>query len=96
MDLQDEESDAPQVNEDVAEWPSWSGYLQHAWRVLRDDRSFGAMGGMGGIYYESLSRYAHDNAIPLEPFVTFMQAMDSVYMKYAAEQASKKPNEQEE
>lgn len=95
MDLQDEESDAPQVNDEVAEWPVWSGYLQRAWRVLRDDRSFGAMGGMGGIYYESLSRYANDNEIPLEPFVTFMQAMDSVYMKYVAAQSDKAGKEQE-
>jgi hypothetical protein len=85
--LQEEESDAPESTNEVAVWPSWSGYLQLAWHVLRDDRYYGAMGGMGRIYYTALSRYASDHDIELEPFVTFMHAMDNVYLEYESEKA---------
>lgn len=84
--MQEEESDAPKVvEEEIAEWPVWSGYLQRAWQVLHDDRFFGAMGGMGRIYYTAISQYARDHNIELEPFVTFIHAMDDVYIAYASE-----------
>lgn len=82
-----EELDAPAPKDDVAEWPEWSGYLQQAWQALKDDRFYGAMGGMSRIYYTAVSRYAEDNGIELEPFLTFINAMDEVYMAYAFEKA---------
>lgn len=48
------------------------------------------MGGMGRIYYTALSRYAEDHNIELYPFVTFMQALDEVYVQSAAEKAKQK------
>jgi hypothetical protein len=45
------------------------------------------MGGMGHIYYSSISMYARDNGIELEPFVTFIRAIDSVFLEYQAEKA---------
>lgn len=84
--MQEEESDAPAVAEDeVVEWPVWSGHLQRAWRTLSDDRFYGAMGGMGRIYYTAISQYARDHNIELEPFVTFIHAMDGVYLAHVAE-----------
>ena len=43
------------------------------------------MGGMGRIYYTAISQYARDNNIELEPFVTFIHAMDDVYIAFASE-----------
>jgi hypothetical protein len=85
--LADEELDAPESDSEYVEWPKGSAYLQRAWHVLHDDRFYGAMGGMGRIFYTALSQYARDNGIQLEPFVTFMQAMDAVYLEYMAEKA---------
>lgn len=48
------------------------------------------MGGLSRIYYSSISRYAADNDIPLEPFYTFLDAMDSVYVDWANEKAKEK------
>lgn len=73
----------PEVSyDDVVEWPVWSGYLQRAWHVLSSDRHYGAMGGMARIYYSSISRYARDNSMQLEPFTTFIQAMDDEYVSH--------------
>lgn len=82
-----EESDAPELNDEKPEWPDWSGYLRTAWQALRDDRFYGAMGGMGRIYYTAISRYAADHGIAIEPFYTFLDAMDSAYVTWAAEKA---------
>lgn len=73
-----------------AEWPTWSESLQVAWRVLRDDRFYGAMGGLGRIYYSSISRYAADHGIEgeaLHDFVLFLSAIDDEYVRFANEQA---------
>lgn len=94
MELQEEESDAPEVDDEHAEWPVWSGYLRNAWNDLRDDRFYGAMGGMGRIYYTAVSRYARDNGIDLEPFVTFIYAMDDVFLKVAAEKEKQRTDNQ--
>lgn len=95
--MQSEESDAPAVNEEeVVAWPEWSGYLQRAWQVLHDDRFFGAMGGMGRIYYTAISQYARDNNIELEPFVTFIHAMDDVYIAYASEKQKQATKESQD
>jgi hypothetical protein len=43
------------------------------------------MGGMGRIYYSSISRYARDHNIPLYPFVKYLYALDEVWMEVQAE-----------
>lgn len=95
-DLAEEESDAMQFD-DVARpyetnWPSWSGFVCRAWRDLRDDRHYGSMGGMGRIYYSSISKYADDNGIKLYPFLAYIQALDDVWIKWNAE----KPKQEEQ
>lgn len=85
LELQAEEPDAPQVEDVPYEWPDWSGYLRTAWNTLRDDRFYGAMGGMGRIYYEAATLYAEKRSIPEEPFLTFLYAMDEVFMSVCAE-----------
>jgi hypothetical protein len=44
------------------------------------------MGGMGHIYYQAISRYADDNEIELEPFLTFLLAIDDEYCLYVSKQ----------
>lgn len=88
MELADDgESGVPEVEQPEYQWPEWSGYIQHAWQMLRDDRHYGAMGGMGAIYYTAMSQYAHDHQLEIEPFATFLNAMDEEYVLYCAEQA---------
>lgn len=77
----------PEFENDVPEWPEGSGYIRRAWQVLRDDRFYGAMGGMSRIYYSSVSRYAADNNIEIEPFYTFLDAIDSIYVTWANDKA---------
>lgn len=73
-----------------AEWPAWAGYLYAAWLTLRDDRFYGAMGGLGRIYYTAISAYAADHGIAgsgFHDFVTFITAMDDEYVAYSNELA---------
>lgn len=73
-----------------ARWPEWSGYLQVAWHVLRDDRFYGAMGGAARIYYAALDRYAARHRIEgqaFDEFQTLIFAMDAEYLDHLAEQA---------
>ncbi len=51
------------------------------------------MGGMGRIYYASLREYAKDHDIKLYPFLTYMQALDDVWLDWNAKRAL---SEQEE
>jgi hypothetical protein len=85
LDLAEEESGVPEIDGETPEWPVWAGYLRTAWRSLKDDRFYGAMGGLGGIYYTARSQYASDNGIALQPFLTFLGAMDEEYMIWDAE-----------
>jgi hypothetical protein len=74
-----------------AEWPAWSGSARRAWETLRNDRHFGAMGGMGGIFYTALSRYAEDHGIAGDAFMTlhtFVTALDAEYLAFEAERAA--------
>lgn len=71
-----------------AEWPVWAGHLYAAWQLLRDDRFYGAMGGLGRIYYSAISAYAADHHIcgsDLHDFVTFLAAMDDEYVAIMTE-----------
>jgi hypothetical protein len=61
---------------------------REAWFNLRDDRFYGAMGGMGRIYYTAMSRYAADHGLPIYPFITFVLAIDAEYVAWSSE---KKP-----
>ena len=73
---------------DDAQWPEWSGYLRHAFVALRDDRHYGAMGGLGSIYYSAKSRYAQDHGIAgsaFEDFLKFIGAMDEEYIAIECE-----------
>jgi hypothetical protein len=87
LELSEEESGVPEPQETTAEWPIWSGYLRAAWHCLREDRFYGSMGGVGRIYYTAISRYAEDNGIEIEPFNTFIQAIDGEYVVWAAKKA---------
>ena len=84
MDISEEETDAAHFADlerpDDAQWPIWSRSYREAWAALRDDRFYGAMGGMGRIYYTALSAYARDHNIPLHPFSTFVMAMDDEFV----------------
>lgn len=42
---------------------------------------------MGRIYYASASQYARDHEIELQPFLTFLMAMDDEYVSWASEKA---------
>jgi hypothetical protein len=85
LELSDEESDAPKISDDVPAWPDGSGYLRRAFDALVSDRFYGAMGGMSSIFYTAISRYADDHGIRLEPFATFIRAMDGVYIEVSME-----------
>jgi hypothetical protein len=89
--LASEETDAERFSDldrpQEAIWPAWSDTIREAWSMLRDDRFYGAMGGLSGIYYSSLSRYAHDNDIPIQPFALFVMAMDSEFVAISNEKA---------
>jgi hypothetical protein len=91
-ELAEEESDASHYanierSEDT-EWPAWSRTHREAWAALRDERFYGAMGGMGRIYYTSLSQYARDHGIPLYPFATFVMAIDDEFVAIQNEKAA--------
>lgn len=91
IELSEEEPDAAHFAElgrpDEANWPEWSGTVREAWHSLRDDRFYGAMGGMSGIYYSSVSAYAHDHGIPIRPFVDFVMALDGEFVSFSNEKA---------
>lgn len=90
----EEEIDRP----DDSQWPVWSGYVQAAWHELRDDRFYGAMGGMGRIYFAAIDIYAaryNIDGSAFDDFVTFIRALDDEYIahetkKQKAEQAKNK------
>jgi len=81
-----------------AEWPEWSGTIRAAWQALSSDRHFGAMGGMGGIYYRAISQYAADHGIGGEdftPFHAFVTALDAEYLAVEAERAKAEAQKRE-
>lgn len=93
----EEESDAAAIfggdkleRPDEAKWPLWSGYLQSAFHELRDDRHYGAMGGLGRIYFQAINAYAERYGIDgsaFDEFLTFMRAIDDEYMAVQNERA---------
>lgn len=88
LELAEEEEDAQPFADAIyrpedTEWPEWSGSYRRAWNILRDDRFYGAMGGMGRIYYAALATYAKKNDIDGDEFELFIQlvwAMDEEYI----------------
>lgn len=71
-----------------AQWPVWAGYVRAAWHELRDDRFYGAMGGMGRIYFAAMDTYAQRYEIAgsdFDNFVTFMRALDDEYIAHMNE-----------
>lgn len=73
-----------------AQWPDWSGYIQAAFHELRDDRFYGAMGGLGRIYFSAIDAYAQRCGIGAEifdQFLTFMRAIDDEYVAVMTERA---------
>jgi hypothetical protein len=60
--------------------------------LLREERFFGAMGGMTRIHYTAISRYAADHGLPLYPFIKYVWAIDAEYVEWSAEQ--NKPQEE--
>lgn len=91
--MAEEESDASHlVDKERSEdtyWPVWARTYRDAWRLLRDDRFYGSMGGMGRIYYTALSQYAEDHGIPLYPFITYVRALDDVFIEWNAKEAER-------
>ncbi len=94
----EEEADAEALLPDAIEefddqtqqMPEWSGYLITAWQSLRHDRRYFDTGGCGGIYYASISAYAHDHGLvgDLFPdFETYLRVMDDEYVAFSAEKA---------
>lgn len=66
----------------------WSGHIYTAWSELRDDRHFGAMGGMGRIHFTAIDRYAERFGIAGEAFddlLLFIRAIDDEYLLIASE-----------
>lgn len=53
-------------------WPVWSRHIQEAFEQLRDDRHYGAMGGIGRIWFSSISEYADRRRIEGEAFDAFL------------------------
>ena len=83
----DEDPDASELigDDEEPKWPGWSNYIRLAWNILRDDRWRGSMGGRGRIYYSSVSRYARDHGIELQPFALFLYAMDDEFIQWCNE-----------
>jgi hypothetical protein len=56
-----------------------------AWNTLRGDRFFGAMGGVGRIYFTAIAAYADAVKLPpdeLESFTRLIFDMDDVYVEF--------------
>lgn len=91
LELADEEADATQFSDrerpEDAVWPEWSGTVRSAWNILRDDRFYGAMGGVSGIYYSAISQFARDHDIPIWPFALFVMALDNEFVAISNEKA---------
>jgi len=89
-ELAEEEPDAAPfaadaVRPDDAQWPEWAGVYRGAWEALRDDRHYGAMGGLGRIYYSAIDRYAERHGIAgsaFDDFLTLVHAMDEEYVAH--------------
>ncbi len=78
------------LDEGAPEMPEWSGYLVSAWNALTNDRHHGDMGGVSGIYYQSISAYARDHGLDGDAFHDFeghLRVMDGEYVAYCAERA---------
>lgn len=72
--------------------PDWAASAVAAWQMLRDDRSIGAMGGIGRIWYASASRYARDLGLAGEDAASLIEtimALDDEYLSFHAEQIEK-------
>jgi hypothetical protein len=78
-----------------AQWPIWSGYIQRAFDQLRDDRFYGAMGGLSRIYYQAKSRYAADHAIVGSAFGDFLIYLGAVDDEFVAITTERQKAEQD-
>lgn len=77
---------------DEVDAPEWASIYLAAWSTLRDDRTVFPSGGVGGIHYSSISRYARDcglSGADFRAFVFFVRALDSEYVNFIAEQLPK-------
>lgn len=66
----------------------WHGSYFRAFDLLQADRSYGAMGGEGPIFYTAMSRYAADHGIAGEDWIlfkVFINALDAEYLKVREE-----------
>lgn len=78
-----------------AEWPAWSGSIYRAWQALRDDRHYGAMGGLGRIYFTAKDRYAERYGIEGDEFDDFLMFIDAMDEEYVAVSNEKQKAESE-
>lgn len=72
--------------------PDWAASAVAAWQVLRDDRSIGAMGGLGRIWYASAAGYVRDLGLAGEDarsLIETVMALDDEYLSFHAEQIEK-------
>ncbi len=80
---------------DDARWPRWANHIHVAWVDLRDDRHYGAMGGLGGIYFTAIDRYARRFNISgsaFDNFLMFLRVLDEEYIRYVNEKQKAEQN----
>jgi hypothetical protein len=71
-----------------AKWPDWSGPYRDAFEALTDDRFFGAMGGIGRIYYTAIDCYAVRLGLSdyeFDRFRVLVRALDDEYVAWVRE-----------
>lgn len=73
--------------------------MRAAWQALRNDRWRGAMGGISGIHYTAVSRYAQDHGITGDAFAAFhvlLTALDDEYQAFEAERQQAEQDKREQ
>jgi len=74
--------------DDGPKFPFWADTYLIGWRALQYDRSY-TQGGLGRIWYASMSRYARDAGIEgdeFAEFITFVTALDDEYLDHVQQQ----------
>lgn len=78
-----------------AQWPRWASHIYAAWIDLRDDRHYGDMGGLGGIYFTAIDRYAQRFNIcgtAFDNFLMFIRVLDEEYIRHVSEKQKTEQN----
>lgn len=81
----------PEPLDDISEEP-WHRFYFRAWRVLRFDRQYGALGGESPISFMAISEYGRRYRIEGEDFdllLDMVAALDREWLDFVAEQQEK-------